>query len=144
MHLWKHGLLTIYGSRKRSYICWVYRWLCLFCGVGFFFPSILILNDCIKSSWVSNNRILNFCCYATFAFISKLLVFPCTIVKLSQFEICIISSLLEKYFCRCYECWQIRKLEGGHITEWPQIQSYEAGKMVPGTCCKTDRIIISI
>lgn len=39
---------------------------------------------------------------------------------------------------------KIRKLEGGHTTEWPQMQSYEAGKMVPGTGCKTDRIIKSI
>lgn len=106
MHLWMHDLLTINGSRERCCICWVYCWLWLFCG-GLFF-SALVLNDCIKSSWVSSNCIFNFCCYATVAFISKLLVFPFIIPKLSQFEIHIISSMLEKFLQRL---WVLAKEE---------------------------------
>lgn len=44
--------------------------------VVLFSPSVLILNDSIKSSWVCSNCTFNFCCYAAFAFISKLPVFP--------------------------------------------------------------------
>lgn len=78
------------------------------CSVVFPPPTVLVLNDCIKSHEFL--AILNFCCYVTFAFVSKLLVVHCIIPKLPQFETHIISSSLEKYFCRGYECWQKKKI----------------------------------
>lgn len=41
------------------------------CFVVLFSPSVPILNDSIKSSWLSSNYTFNFCCYVAFSFISK-------------------------------------------------------------------------